>query len=479
MISFTEIHSVTHRFVDGIVEILVPFTGNILSIQCGVKAEYQVTKQVIGYLYQHSGIATKGYAIYGENTYLELGLPETDKLIFVPTSYLNDSYSLIINYALVGSVINGENTTPLPELITGLPTRVSALEAFKASANTELENLSNSQNDAINSLTAIDDSIASLTGDITSHHSRLETLESEVSANSIHLAEIDGTLTSNGTAIAALGNRITDIEASGFASIEYTEISVNSTLESNQKYFAAITGLICVLPANPSIGDTIDLSTGNYSFRVNHGNANQAVLNLSTQTNVGINNGIILKPYSSIQLIYQGSNLWVSACRARVINNYVVPAIESTSSIKAYIASSLEPYAYEASNFYTPELINDGNKTALGVMKTGGGTANELHILATFPTSTILTALNYWLGQYNGNYNKPTSLDVYIGSGKTPENLITTHNFTSADSGSISIANADSSLTFVFVFRSNTNKISVLEIEAIGKQILGGETIVV
>ncbi|MCZ2207920.1 hypothetical protein, partial [Cylindrospermopsis raciborskii] len=91
-ISWTEIHNETHQFTDGVVDIDTQFEGNVLAIACDVKPEYQLGQLVIGYLYQHSGLASRGYAIRSGKDIIGLEVGESDKLVFVPTPYLNTSY---------------------------------------------------------------------------------------------------------------------------------------------------------------------------------------------------------------------------------------------------------------------------------------------------------------------------------------------------------------------------------------------------
>ena len=257
----------------------------------------------------------------------------------------------------------------------------------------------------------------------------------------------------------------------------FISLSANQTLERNKNYFANTSGLICSLPSALSVGDIVNLATGNYTFRVNHGNSSQLILNLSTQSTVGADNGIILKAYSSVQLMFVGSNLWVTNFRSRTINNWVVPAVEATAGIKPYAASALEAYTYYTG--YELNKINDGS-ISIGTLKTGGGTPFEFRVLITFAASTILTSLNYWLGQFNGAFNFPSSVDIYLGAILDPLNKIATLSFVGS-SGSLSVPNTNQSTQYVLNFKSTTSSMNtaIQEIQAVGRQVVGGELMVV
>ena len=158
------------------------------------------------------------------------------------------------------------------------------------------------------------------------------------------------------------------------------------------------------------------------------------------------------------------------------VSNLIIPTILVGTSVapppppsptkRTYTPTELESYTY----WYTDSnvlAINDGNTTSNGVMKAGGGTFGELRVLLTFASPTTLTSFNYWLGQFNGGYNKPTSVDIYTGNTINPSKLIQSSIFPAA-SGSLAISGASSSSTYVFNFKGVDNNISILELETFG-----------
>lgn len=137
---FTPLHDETHLLSDGSVNISTPFTGNLISIQINTRPDIPLGIP-LGYLYQYFVDEISSYAVYSENDCIKLDLPQTDSLMFIPTSYLLASYNLRISYTTVGSVIDGSNTAPLPELITGLPNRVTTLESIAVTHTNRLDTI--------------------------------------------------------------------------------------------------------------------------------------------------------------------------------------------------------------------------------------------------------------------------------------------------------------------------------------------------
>lgn len=128
MLTFTSLHNQPHLFSEGLIEINTPFTGNVLSIQLTAKPNIPLGIP-LGYIYQYKGDAIGSYAIYSQSDVIDLTLPETDKIVFIPTSYLLSEYTLNLEYATVGNVITNPNATPLPESITDLPITVSGIQS--------------------------------------------------------------------------------------------------------------------------------------------------------------------------------------------------------------------------------------------------------------------------------------------------------------------------------------------------------------
>ncbi|MCA6588081.1 MAG: hypothetical protein IM531_02470 [Pseudanabaena sp. M090S1SP1A06QC] len=500
-ISFTGLYNQTHQFSAGSIAINTPFIGNLLAIEVTTKPEYAPNTQVIGYLYQHYQTSSKGYALRSGKDVISLELPETDSLTFVPTPHLSDSYTLSLRYAIAGAFVEQSNTAPIPQNILLLPNQVMAIEQAIQYLNDQIStgSLSVSWDEITAKPTSFNPSshnheILEINGLTTALNSKAssghnhsisevsgltDTLNAKSNTGHTHsISNIDGlstTLSSINSELTSIDGRLDTLETatsgSSSSSQNFISISANQALESNKNYFAATSGLVCAFPSSPSIGDILKLSTGNYSFRVNHGNGSQYVLNSFTNTSLGTDSGIILKPYSAIELIYQGSNLWVSGYRTRSINNWSPPILETTASQKSYTATELEPYTYFES--YRPNLLNNGN-FSIGVTKNGGGTTNQLQVLFTFPQPVNLTSFDYWLGQFNGLHNMPQSCDVFIGNTVDVTKLIGSFNFPS-HTGRINLTNTQFSDTYVINFKSNSQTISVGEVQMIGKGTLGGE----
>ena len=244
-------------------------------------------------------------------------------------------------------------------------------------------------------------------------------------------------------------------------------------LQSNKNYVAVNNdgNPVWYLPSTPSVGDVITLTAAITSLKVFHGNSTDRILNNSTLSVAGVNSGIILSPYASISLIYSAQNLWVSGFKARTTNNWADTAEEVTSTLKTYTPTELETYFYASGQPLS--RINDGNKTNQGVLKAGSPSPGEFKILLTFNTPIRLTGIDFWLGQFNGAFNFPTSVDIYRG-GTVGLNFINTTSF-STQNGTISLDSGSSySTTFALNFKGGA-EISVLEIETFGKQVIGGE----
>ena len=468
-ITLNRLYTGNHQYDGGTVQINVPFVGNTLAVALTTKPEYADTNQRIGTLFQFYGNAQKAYDLYSGRDVVRLELPETDKLWFSPTSYLSDNYTLTIDYTNVGTVINGSNSASIPEQLLTLPARVLALEANPSISNwIDITNKPLVFPPAIHSHETSD-----VLGLTTALNGKANTVHTHL------MDDVSGLITEFtlvNTSIGNVGNRVTALEsspASSSASQNYTSISTNITLESNKNYLAIVTGLTCLLPVNPTIGDVVNLSTGNFSLKVFHGSANQQILNSSTLSIVGTDSGIILNPYAAISITYLGSNLWVSVFRTRTINNWLDATEDAISTIKTYTPQALEVIYYYSDQPLS--FINNGNKTTEGVLKSQGGTANELRVLLTFPLPTILTGINYWLGQFNGAYNVPTSVDIYRGSTVNQANLINSSPLPSAV-GSVSISGGvNYSSTYVVNFKAPQELVGILELETLGRQIIGGE----
>ncbi|WP_103668447.1 hypothetical protein [Pseudanabaena sp. BC1403] len=481
MLDWTQLYSQTHGFNEGAIAIASPFTGNVLAITATTKPEYAQSKQIIGYLFQDSGGARKGYALYSGKDILLLAVPQTDGLVFFPTSYLSDSYTLNIAYTSVGNILES-NTAPIPDQILGLPSKVSTLESSVEGIGLALEAQIGIDLEQSNRLTALEGTISAPSWEAIAD--KPDTFSP--SAHSHSIGDITG-LSSALSEITSLSSRVDDLESSaptGSASPNFLPVAVNTDLESGKSYLATVADLAFTLPASPAIGDVVDLATGNFSLQVNHGDASHQVLNNNTYTVAGLDKGIMLKPYSAIRLRYCQSNLWVSSFRSRVINNFTPQTIESTSSKKSYTASSANlsiDYGAALSCMY------NGVKLPTGAFSTDGFLSSNTSggILITFAEPVILDSLSLWNGQGNNSLGSASGywtrdMTVYAGTNTSGENLgdLTFTNSTGTEQAKTLTPNTSPSNVF-FLAVSSPNSLGILELELYGKAASGGEVIAI
>lgn len=422
------LYNQSHQFSGGIVNINAPFVGNVLAIEVSTKPEYVPNSQVIGYLYQHYQFASKGYALRSGKDIIALELPETDSLSFVPTPYLSDSYTLSIKYATIGAVVDGENTIGLPQEILDLPNNVQAIDL-------QLEQIENQIQEVEESIPTWDTLTAKPETFPPSSHT--------------HTAEQITGLSVGKTIIL---------------------LSANTTLESNKSYLATVNNLVCSLPANPQIGDFVELFNGNFaSFRINHGNTSQSILNNSTLTSSGsTDSGIILKLYGYIGLVFMGSNLWVNDNKYRTVNNWMTEGdTEYTPSTKTYTATALSA-SYTYFETYNVARLNSG-----GVIVTN---ASSFGIIITFPFATQMTSFTGSYGQFNGAFNFPSSVKIYRGTTVNASNLIYDQGI--ANNQSRTITDTTPSTNFLFLFDGSTTQ-SILSLAIQGMRKSGGEVSVI
>lgn len=499
-ITFTELYQDTHAFNTGTVQINTPFSGNTLAVELTTKPEYANTKQVIGYLFQFYGNAQKSYALYSGKDVVRLELPETDKLWFSPTSYLSDNYTLTIGYTDVGTIIANSTGVSIPEQILALPNRVTDLEGDVSSVVSDVTILRGDVDDLQASLSAplwssisgkplvfppdthsheISDVLGLSTAlaskadtahtqaisSITGLQTNLDSLASSIATNTSNIAANTSSISSKASQsdLASLTGRVATLESASLSTSgsnqNFISLSANQTLESNKNYIAVTASLVCPLPPSPIIGDVINLdnaSTGTLQINKNTG---QNIYDVNTQANV--TTGLLLYPNAVLQLVYQGSGLWITGYR----NTF-----QSLPLKQSYTALSLESYTFTSG--YEINKINDGNNSA-GAMKSGGGTTNELRVLATFTTPVILSAFDYYRGQYNGAFNMPTSVDVYRGNAIDSSKLLQSLSFPSQNGSSSIPTNDKASTTYTFNFKASSNNISVNELVLYGYALFG------
>ena len=268
------------------------------------------------------------------------------------------------------------------------------------------------------------------------------------------------------------------------ASSNYIAVLANRLLESNKSYLATVSGLTLLLPLNPSIGDKIELATGNFDLMVEQ-NTNQIIQNLSTPTTLGSSKGVVLKPYSSICLVFIQSGLWISTVRSRVISNYRVVEGELVGTLKAYtpsiFGSATLEYGTIISNINNNQLVaNDYGNNGLLVGE------SSIRVLAQFSQLVNLTGFDFYGGQGNlevgathGTYRVST-INVY--SGNNLDNLIGIFNPINSN-GVKQTFNVDTGNstydTYIFEFTKAGGQIGILELDLFGKAQIGGEVIAV
>ncbi|MBD2189860.1 hypothetical protein [Pseudanabaena mucicola] len=301
-LTWQQIHKDVHLHEDGAINITEPFTGNLISVSLDI-LEYPDNRQILGYLIQFTGIAEKRYPLFSAKEVLFFVIPQTDSLKFIPTAYLQEIYELEINVSNVelsddGVVTAATTIADIVGLQTALNGKASVLHAHTIA-------------------------------DITGLQTKLDALDTvdESKANSADLAVLNTNVTGLATSVTNLTSQVNDLanqvdsipDTSGDTAL--TVVTSSQTLEVNKAYFVNTASLILTLPNNPVMGDYVRMYNGNFDTRVNHGNASQKIKNGTTDTSIGINNGIILKPYSLIELVFVGSDLWLSAIKIREVYN--------------------------------------------------------------------------------------------------------------------------------------------------------------
>jgi hypothetical protein len=467
----------------------------LLAIECSTKPEYVANQQIIGYLYQFNGNAQKAYAIKSGKDVIRLELPETTRLMFLPTTYLSDGYTLTLGYTNVGAVIDGSNSVSVPESLLALPIRVTGLETDVENINTILGTYGGNSADSwaeildkplsfapSNHDHSIGDvtNLSMLIGSLVNADSDLDNRINEHihSISNIDLLQIN---------LDDLDSRLDTLEAvtpSTSASQNYISLSTDTLLESNKNYLSISVDLAHTLPSSPAIGDVINLGTANLSAKV-YQNTGQSILNLSTQTPVGALTGLVLKAFSSIQLIYVSTGLWVTGYRSRLINNYVPITIESTTTPKAYTPSIFgsTTLAYGT----VPAMINNNQLAADDYANNGLlANTNVVRVLIQFPQSTRLESFDFYGGQGNRPPNvvndeyKVEGIKVY--SGNTLANLIGTFNPTNINGSKQSFAVDTSGAAYsayIFEFTRQIDGVGILELDLFGKSQMGGEIVAI
>lgn len=440
MTNFVSIHDADHNFLDGLVDI--PFNLLSTSFSAINKAYIEISllipitridrPSLLGFLYQEfNGKRSKPYPIISQQQSITLDFSNCDNFIFVPTNRLIDDYGLKLYVANDSSDNGSSQSVDLSTYVT----------------ESELATVLNDYALAVSIPYAHNHLISEITGlnDVLDDH------EQRIAA--IELAQ-----------------------PSSFSTANLIVVTANRSLDINSDYFIDVSGLALTLPSDPSLGNFVRIYNNNFDTRVNHGNANQKIKNNTTDTLIGIDNGLILKPYSSIELVYVGFDLWISVVKIRQVNNFNVPELEAIATQKTYTPLALQTYTFQSGQGLAQ--INDGNPNT-GVMKTGGTANTGLIISATFAQSTQLNSIRIHSGQFNGDFNMPTTVKVYKGSGAILDNLIATFNSIDNPNNAVhTLTNLVSDTVFTFEFLPISGDISIRELTLFGKSVSGGEIVV-
>lgn len=442
------------------------FSGNLLAIDVTTKPEYVVNSQIIGYLYQIYEAVSKGYAIKSGKDLIRLELPETEKLVFIPTNYLSDNYTLKIDYTTVGitAVVDGENTAAIPEIILDLPPIIAGIQGDILGLNIDVQGLQQSVADISldwDSITGKPETFAPSThthaiGDVTG-------LETSLTSLSNNLATIDAD-------IANLSSRVDDLENAPASSESFIFLVADTTLESNKKYLITSPDLTLVLPSTPSIGDVITVANGNFSTKVWHGNSSHQVLNQNTLTTSGLSSGLILKNNADVVVIYLGSNLWKTAVKNRIVNNWQAPIEDDSSPV-------LQSYTAAPFGDGTPVSGFGFDKLYDGNLNRGFDAAgNSISCIVNFGSPKRLVKFDYWNG-FDGAF-LCANLKIYQGSTKSGA-LLKNLNFAGLpiSGNNIFLDTVVSSQFYVFEFTKGSG-LSFAELKLYAPELIGGEVVV-
>ncbi|MCA2594029.1 MAG: hypothetical protein IM526_02560 [Microcystis sp. M38BS1] len=137
------------------------------------------------------------------------------------------------------------------------------------------------------------------------------------------------------------------------------------------------------------------------------------------------------------------------------------------TSILPYTPTTPIAYSYQ---FGALANINDNTSVAVTV-----NTSTTFEVITTFSTPTKLISFFLTNGQFNGDFNAPTRVDVYVGTTKNPSNLLGVFNISQYSRTQYTLTNAfpypvsfDSSVSYLFVFYS-TGSCSIRELELFGE----------
>lgn len=459
MTNFVSIYNAEHNFINGLVTI--PYTQLISGLQAINKAYIQIDlplpittiakPSLLGFLYQNSGDKrSKPYPIISQQQTISLDFSTCDNFTFIPTNRLIDDYTLKLFVANDNSSNNSNG---------------SNIDLSIYATNSQLNNAISgldfvTDTDLLNYLTIVD---------FNSAINNFNYVDNSELAIALSPYALTANLPVN----------------SPSASLNLITINTNQNLESNKFYFIGTNNLIIRLPDTNVLGSYVRIYNGNFETKLNHSNVNQVIKNNSTDTTEGLDSGVILKPYSVIELILVNGNLWISTIRVRSINNFSPVVAESSATFKAYTVTSSNVIL---ANGTTLNNIRNGVKLPTSAFATDGllHNAQLLNLLLTFNEPILLDQLRLWNGQGNialnaASNNAVSSLIVYKGN-NTSEQLGTA-NFTN-QTGLLQIRDITptvSSDTYLFIFNGliGTDRLGILELEIFGRGATGGEISVI
>jgi hypothetical protein len=475
MTLFTQIYDEPHDFQDGNVAI-----ANTLSnlskayIECLVTglSDSLATPMLLGFLYQIDVNAkrSKPYPIISQRQTINLDLSECESFLFLPSNRLIDEYVLKL-YLSAESGNGGTIDLSGYALISQLP----SLSDYVTNSALFLA-LDTYVNDS-DLLTVLDGYISNSELEMSLQNyaltSQLPSLANYVTSSSLSTLLADYALTAN-------------LPIAGSAQ-NFIPLTANRTLESNKNYISTVLGLTFTLPLSPEIGDVINASTRDFNATILQ-NTSQTILNLSTQTPAGSGTGLILKPYSSIQLIFVGNGLWVTGYRTRTINNWL-PFSESIQSL-AYTPidtgnlSLSPPPSWGTLPVINNNLFADGNTTSSINIGSIDNTGRFLRI--DFATPVELSSVDFYFGWGNRSIGEnrsevPQQVRLYGG---TTSNLLGTLADIPDTTGikrtlTPSRFNATFATYFVQIFNTRSTNCGLVELDTFGYAVTGGETVAI
>lgn len=143
----------------------------------------------------------------------------------------------------------------------------------------------------------------------------------------------------------------------------------------------------------------------------------------------------------------------------------IITAVTSTTVLSTPALTAYTAYRLESDGYYQGNLanINDGSFSSGVIALTP---TNLFSVVTTFTSPQVLTSFTTTGGQFNGNYNLPSSVAIYKGSIVDASRLLGTFSITSYGYTEQLVPNLETSTTYLFVFTgTGTGQISLMELE--------------